>query len=96
MVDANTISGEKPAELSQALHVMLNDFRKVGPELKGQIRPKDSVRKGLQVIQRLNAETSGSFLSHNGDRWWLWALLRLLSCVLPWLFNLPSIPISYT
>ena len=50
---------------------MLKQFQAVEPELKGQIQPEESVRKSLQVIERLDAETSGLLLSHNGDseRW---------------------------
>ena len=47
---------------------MLKQFQAAEPELKGQIRPEESVRKCLQVIESLDAKTSGLFLSHNGDR----------------------------
>jgi hypothetical protein len=47
---------------------MLKQFQAAEPELKGQIQPEESVRKCLQVIDRLDAETSGLFLSHNGDK----------------------------
>ena len=50
---------------------MLKQFQAAEPELKGQIQPEESVRKGLQVIERLDSKTSGLLLSHNGDtaRW---------------------------
>ena len=55
----------------QALEVMLKQFQKGDPELKGQIQPEESVRMQLQVINSLDAETSGSFLSHHGAKsWW--------------------------
>jgi hypothetical protein len=47
---------------------MLKQFQAADPALKGQIQPEESVRKCLQVIESLDAETSGLFLSHNGDR----------------------------
>lgn len=50
---------------------MLKQFQAVEPELKEQIQPEESARKCLQVIKRLDAETSGLFLSHNGDKKWL-------------------------
>ncbi|KAJ5214987.1 hypothetical protein N7468_010666 [Penicillium chermesinum] len=60
--------GEKPAEVVQATSGMLSLFRAVEPELKGQIQPEESVRKCLQVIRDLDAESSGMFLSHNGNQ----------------------------
>jgi hypothetical protein len=39
-----------------------------GLKAKGQIQPEESVRKCLQVIGCLDAETSGLLLSHNGDK----------------------------
>ncbi|KAJ5464897.1 uncharacterized protein N7458_000583 [Penicillium daleae] len=67
----NTWEGEKSPQVLQAEEVMLKQFQAVEPELKGQIQPEESVRKCLQVIKRLDAETSGLFLSHNGDKKWL-------------------------
>lgn len=46
---------------------MLSQFQKVEPALKGQIQPKESIEKCLQVIQSLDTKQSGTFLSHNGD-----------------------------
>ncbi|OGM42011.1 putative short-chain dehydrogenase [Aspergillus bombycis] len=64
----DTWDGEKPPQVLQAENVMLKQFQAVEPELKGQIQPEESVRKSLQVIERLDDETSGLLLSHNGDR----------------------------
>ncbi|KAF9888508.1 hypothetical protein FE257_008615 [Aspergillus nanangensis] len=64
----DTWEGEKPAQLVEAQKAMLKQFQAADPELKGQIEPEESVRKSLQVIERLDAETSGLLLSHNGDR----------------------------
>ncbi|KAG0156286.1 hypothetical protein PDIDSM_3463 [Penicillium digitatum] len=64
----DTWDGEKPSQAVQALEVMLKQFQAAEPELKGQIQPEESVRKSLQVIERLNSENSGLLLSHNGDR----------------------------
>jgi hypothetical protein len=54
----------------EAENFMLKQFQVAEPELKGQIQPEESVRKTLQVIERLDAETSGQFLSHNGNKNW--------------------------
>lgn len=67
-MDTNIIAGEKPPQVVQGLEVMLKQFQAVEPKLKGQIQPEESVRKSLQVIERLDAETSGLLLSHNGDK----------------------------
>ncbi|KAI3210542.1 hypothetical protein CBS147311_1317 [Penicillium roqueforti] len=64
----DTWEGEKPAELIQALAGMLSQFQAVEPGLTGQIQPEESVRKGLQVIEKLDAESSGLFLSQNGNQ----------------------------
>lgn len=68
MMDTNIITGEKPPQVVQGIEVMLKQFQAVEPELKGQIQPEESVRKSLQVIERLDAETSGLLLSHHGDK----------------------------
>ncbi|KAJ5595019.1 short-chain dehydrogenase [Penicillium hispanicum] len=62
----DTWEGEKPSEVLQAEAGILKDFQAAEPELKGQIQPEESVRKSLQVIERLNVETNGLFLSQNG------------------------------
>lgn len=71
LIDTNIIAGEKPSEVVQADNFMLKQFQAAEPELKGQIQPEESVRKCLQVIERLDAETSGLLLSHNGNRSWM-------------------------
>lgn len=68
MIDTDIITGEKPLQVVQAENVMLEQFQAVEPELKGQIQPEESVGKIIQVIESLDTETSGSFLSHNGDK----------------------------
>lgn len=67
-MDTNISIGEKPPQVVQGIEVMLKQFQAVNPELKGQILPEESVRKSLQVIERLDAETSGLLLSHHGDK----------------------------
>jgi hypothetical protein len=47
---------------------MLSRFQTVEPGLKGQIQPEESVRKGIQVIDELDAECSGLLLSQNGNQ----------------------------
>ncbi|GAT26898.1 short-chain dehydrogenase [Aspergillus luchuensis] len=55
-------AGEKPAEVVYANELLLKMFQLVEPELKGQIQPEESVKKCLQVIENLNAGSSGSFI----------------------------------
>ncbi|KAL4922822.1 hypothetical protein BDW62DRAFT_3327 [Aspergillus aurantiobrunneus] len=64
----DTWEGEKPAQVVQAEKALLRQFQAADPELEGQIHSEESVRKSLQVIKRLDAESSGLLLSHNGDR----------------------------
>jgi hypothetical protein len=52
----------------QGEEFMLKQFQVVDPELKGQILPEESVRKCLDVIERLDEKSSGLLLSHHGDR----------------------------
>lgn len=68
MMETDMIAGEKPPEVVQAESVMLKQFHAADPEVKGQIKPEESVRKSLEVIGRLDAKTSGLLLSHNGNR----------------------------
>ncbi|KAJ5937538.1 Short-chain dehydrogenase/reductase SDR [Penicillium verhagenii] len=67
----DTWDGDKPPQAVEADKFMLKQFQAAAPELKGQIQPEESVKKALQVINSLNAKTSGLLLSHNGDqeRW---------------------------
>ena len=60
--------GSKPPQLVEATDFLLKQFQKVNPEFKGQISREESVQKQLEVIGRLNLETSGSFLSHLGNK----------------------------
>lgn len=57
-----------PAEVAEGNQFMLEQFRAEEPSLKGQILPEESVRKSLKVIEGLDSEQSGSFVSHNGNR----------------------------
>ncbi|CAM1504949.1 Fc.00g025400.m01.CDS01 [Cosmosporella sp. VM-42] len=67
-VDTWDEPGPKPPQLVAATDIMLKQFQKVQPEIKGQIEPEESVRKQLQVIASLDLDTSGSFLSHHGTK----------------------------
>ncbi|RAK83937.1 NAD(P)-binding protein [Aspergillus costaricaensis CBS 115574] len=55
-------TGEKPAGVVHANELLLKMFQLVEPELKGQIQPEESVRKCLQVIENLDAGSSGLFI----------------------------------
>jgi len=50
----------------QAYNWMLGQFRKMAPELPGQLTAKDSVKMQLDTIEKLTIEDSGKFISHHG------------------------------
>ena len=49
---------------------LLSCFQKADPSVKGMIKTEDSVRMQLEVIDRLDMNMSGKFVSHHGDRNW--------------------------
>lgn len=53
-----------------ARQMMLSQFRKVDPDLNGPISKEESVRMLLDVIQTMDEEMSGTFVSHHGDKNW--------------------------
>ncbi|KAL4876533.1 NAD(P)-binding protein [Aspergillus karnatakaensis] len=63
----DTSGGEKSEAEAQGDAYLLSRFQTVKPDLKGQIEPEESVRKSLKVIEELDAEKSGTFVSHNGN-----------------------------
>ncbi|OJK03000.1 hypothetical protein ASPACDRAFT_1886024 [Aspergillus aculeatus ATCC 16872] len=64
----DTWEGEKPAQVVEADNFLLKQFQAAKPDLEGKILPEESVRKVLQVVEHLDIEDSGLFLSHNGDQ----------------------------
>ncbi|KAF3068259.1 hypothetical protein CFAM422_008052 [Trichoderma lentiforme] len=56
----DTHEGPKPPQLVEATEVMLNQFRKIEPDLKGQITAEESVSQQLRVIDALDAARSGT------------------------------------
>ena len=46
---------------------IIQSFQKVDPSVKGPISVEESVKAQLEVISKLDAETSGRFLSHRGE-----------------------------
>jgi NAD(P)-dependent dehydrogenase (short-subunit alcohol dehydrogenase family) len=54
--------GPKPPQLVEAEELMLAQFRKVEPDLKGQISVQESVSQQLKVIDALDAARSGTVI----------------------------------
>lgn len=54
--------GPKPPQVVEALKVMLAQFQKIEPELKGQISVEQSVAEQLRVIEALDAAKSGTVI----------------------------------
>ncbi|KAL7924891.1 NAD(P)-binding protein [Trichoderma austrokoningii] len=54
--------GPKPPQLQEALKVMLSQFQKMEPDLKGQISVEQSVAEQLRVIEALDAARSGTVI----------------------------------
>ncbi|KAJ3543223.1 hypothetical protein NM208_g3685 [Fusarium decemcellulare] len=65
------VATDKAKEVShnpEAFQAILQGFQKMDPTVTGMIPTEESVQKQLSVIKNLDAATSGSFLSHNGNR----------------------------
>lgn len=63
VVFANSIvdkTGPKPPQLVEAIKVMLTQFQKIDPDIKGQISVEQSVAEQLRVIEALDAARSGT------------------------------------
>ncbi|KAK6440813.1 hypothetical protein LTR95_002968 [Oleoguttula sp. CCFEE 5521] len=50
---------------------LLNAFKRIDPNVKGMIPAGQSIKAMLDVIARLDAESSGAFVSHHGDKTWV-------------------------
>ncbi|UKZ76446.1 hypothetical protein TrVFT333_004150 [Trichoderma virens FT-333] len=57
-----THEGPKPPQLVEATEIMLNQFRKMEPDLKGQMPVEESVSQQLRVINGLDAARSGTVI----------------------------------
>ena len=53
-----------------ALQWMLSSFQKLDPNVKGMISTEESVRDQLAVIDSLDENKSGLFLSQHGNQDW--------------------------
>ncbi|TFB07699.1 hypothetical protein CCMA1212_000494 [Trichoderma ghanense] len=58
----DTWEGPKPPQVVQAEELMLGQFRKVEPNLKGQISVEESVSQQLRAIDALDAARSGTVI----------------------------------
>ncbi|PON30546.1 hypothetical protein TGAM01_v200986 [Trichoderma gamsii] len=58
----DTWDGPKPPQVVEALNVMLSQFQKMEPDLKGQISVEQSVAEQLRVIEALDAARSGTVI----------------------------------
>ncbi|KAL7898010.1 hypothetical protein HDV63DRAFT_410553 [Trichoderma sp. SZMC 28014] len=56
----DTWDGPKPPQLVEAIKVMLTQFQKIDPDIKGQISVEQSVAEQLRVIEALDAARSGT------------------------------------
>ncbi|EXU94438.1 short chain dehydrogenase family protein [Metarhizium robertsii] len=65
------VAGEKPPQLVEGIEVMRKQLEKLPHPIKGPMNVEESVKMQLKVIDSLDSNTSGSFLSHYGvrDRW---------------------------
>ncbi|UKZ57262.1 hypothetical protein TrVGV298_011115 [Trichoderma virens] len=54
----------------EAFTAMVSTLRKLDPNVKGMISPKESVESMLSVIKSLDKNNSGKFLSHKGNLDW--------------------------
>ncbi|OQO06960.1 hypothetical protein B0A48_07526 [Cryoendolithus antarcticus] len=50
---------------------LFNAFKRIQPNVSGMIKAEQSVKAQLEVIAKLDAEGSGAFVSHHGDRQWV-------------------------
>ncbi|OQN95152.1 hypothetical protein B0A48_18756 [Cryoendolithus antarcticus] len=53
------------------LEYLLSAFKRLDPDVAGMIKVEESVKAQLEVIARLDAESSGAFVSHHGDKKWV-------------------------
>jgi hypothetical protein len=53
------------------IQYLLQNFKKVAPDLEGQIRPEESIKMVLEVIENLTAEQCGLMISHHGNEEWI-------------------------
>ncbi|KAK0617009.1 putative short-chain dehydrogenases/reductase [Immersiella caudata] len=67
----DTWEGEKPAEVGEFIRFTLEHFRKLWPDLKGQLTPEESVKMVLEVVEALSPEQTGFMVSHHGDENWI-------------------------
>lgn len=59
------------ASSPEAYNYLLTSFQKMDPSVTGMIPTEESVKTQLSVISSLDANLSGSFISHRGnDRDW--------------------------
>ena len=50
--------------------MILSQFQKVDPDVKGMISVEQSVIDQLAVVNRVTMENTGKFVSHHGNRDW--------------------------
>ncbi|KAF1850298.1 NAD(P)-binding protein [Cucurbitaria berberidis CBS 394.84] len=62
---------QMPPQLVEIFDKLTEGFKKINPDLKGPVSPKESVGQQLKVIENLTLEHSGEFLSHLGNKQWV-------------------------
>lgn len=64
------IKAKGVANSPEAFQFMLSSFQKLKPSVTGMISAEESVRDQLVVIDSLDANKSGMFVSHHGNDDW--------------------------
>ncbi|KAK4554061.1 hypothetical protein LTR86_008902 [Recurvomyces mirabilis] len=50
---------------------LFNAFKRIQPDVTGMIKVEKSVKAQMDLIAKLDADMSGSFLSHHGNKQWV-------------------------
>nr|OQO24099.1 hypothetical protein B0A51_05942 [Rachicladosporium sp. CCFEE 5018] len=55
----------------EVFEYLVNAFKRIDPNVKGMITAEQSIKAMLEVIARLDADGSGAFVSHLGNKKWV-------------------------
>ncbi len=59
-----------PPEMLPFVETLMAQFKRAEPNLQGPITKEDSVRMQLEIIEKLDEQLSGQFVSHHGNKYW--------------------------
>ena len=68
-VDTDGVKGLKESD-PEMVNAMIKSFQKMDPSVTGPISPEVSIRDQLQVIDALDDNLSGKFVSQHGNEDW--------------------------